>query len=86
MLIDQSHSNPGAGSQEPEASWWTDRQFREEGGFTEKLYRARRGWSGRRRGMAANTIRIKPPFCVTKADIDFIIKTLDEAFSIIEKG
>jgi hypothetical protein len=37
-------------------------------------------------GMAANTIRINPPFCITKADTDFIIKTLDEAFSIIEKG
>jgi 4-aminobutyrate aminotransferase-like enzyme len=39
-----------------------------------------------RGGMAANTIRIKPPFCVTKDDTDFIVKTLDEVFTIIEKG
>ncbi len=39
-----------------------------------------------RGGMAANTIRIKPPFCITKADTDFIIKTLDEAFTLIEKN
>ncbi|MGA2140077.1 MAG: aminotransferase class III-fold pyridoxal phosphate-dependent enzyme, partial [Verrucomicrobiia bacterium] len=39
-----------------------------------------------RGGMAGNTIRIKPPFCITKDDCDFIIKTLDEVFSIIEKG
>jgi 4-aminobutyrate aminotransferase-like enzyme len=38
-----------------------------------------------RGGMAANTIRIKPPFCITKSDTDFIIKTLDECFSIVEK-
>jgi len=36
--------------------------------------------------MAANTIRIKPLFCITKADTDFIVKTLDGAFSIIEKS
>jgi 4-aminobutyrate aminotransferase-like enzyme len=39
-----------------------------------------------RGGMAANTIRIKPPFCITKSDTDFIVKTLDEAFTMIEKG
>jgi len=39
-----------------------------------------------RGGMAANTIRIKPPLCITKADTEFIIKTLDEVFTIIEKG
>jgi alanine-glyoxylate transaminase/(R)-3-amino-2-methylpropionate-pyruvate transaminase len=39
-----------------------------------------------RGGMAGNTIRIKPPFCITKDDTDFIIKTLDEVFTIIEKG
>jgi 4-aminobutyrate aminotransferase-like enzyme len=36
--------------------------------------------------MAANTIRIEPLFCITKADTDFIVKTLDEAFTVIEKG
>jgi 4-aminobutyrate aminotransferase-like enzyme len=39
-----------------------------------------------RGGMAANTIRIKPPLCITSADTDFIIKTLDEVFTIIEKS
>ena len=39
-----------------------------------------------RGGMAANTIRIKPPFCITKDDTDFILKTLDEVFTIIEKN
>jgi alanine-glyoxylate transaminase/(R)-3-amino-2-methylpropionate-pyruvate transaminase len=39
-----------------------------------------------RGGMAANVIRIKPPLCITKDDCDFIIKTLDECFSIVEKG
>ena len=39
-----------------------------------------------RGGMAANTIRIKPPLCVTKSDTDFILKTLDEVFTIIEKS
>ena len=39
-----------------------------------------------RGGMAANTIRIKPPLCITSADTDFIIKTLEEVFTIIEKS
>lgn len=39
-----------------------------------------------RGGMAANTIRIKPPLCITKSDTDFIVKTLDEVFTIIEKS
>ncbi len=39
-----------------------------------------------RGGMAANTIRIKPPLCIDKNDCEFIIKTLDECFSIVEKG
>jgi alanine-glyoxylate transaminase/(R)-3-amino-2-methylpropionate-pyruvate transaminase len=39
-----------------------------------------------RGGMAANTIHIKPPFCITNADTDFIIKAFDEFFSIIERA
>jgi alanine-glyoxylate transaminase/(R)-3-amino-2-methylpropionate-pyruvate transaminase len=39
-----------------------------------------------RGAMAANVIRIKPPFCIDKNDCDFIIKTLDECFTIVEKG
>ena len=39
-----------------------------------------------RGGMAGNTIRIKPPLCIDKNDCDFILKTLDESFTIIEKG
>ena len=39
-----------------------------------------------RGGMAGNTIRVKPPFCITKDDTDFIVKTLDEVFTTIEKG
>ena len=39
-----------------------------------------------RGGMAANTIRIKPPLCITNADSDVIVKMLDEVFTIIEKG
>ena len=31
--------------------------------------------------MAGNCIRIKPPLCINKDDVDFIVKTLDEVFS-----
>ena len=37
-----------------------------------------------RGGMAANTIRIKLPLCIDKNDCEFIIKTLDECFTIVE--
>jgi 4-aminobutyrate aminotransferase-like enzyme len=36
--------------------------------------------------MAGNVVRIKPPYCVTKDDADFICATLDEGLGIIEKG
>ena len=36
--------------------------------------------------MAANTIRIKPPYCIDKADVAASLKALDESFTIIEKG
>ena len=31
-------------------------------------------------GMAGNVIRIKPPLCIDKGDVEFILKTLDEVF------
>lgn len=37
-------------------------------------------------GMAGNTIRIKPPLCITDDDVKFISKTLDEVFGIVSKG
>lgn len=36
--------------------------------------------------MAGNVVRIKPPYCITRDDADFICATLDECLSIIEKG
>ena len=35
--------------------------------------------------MAGNTIRIKPPLCIEKADADFIVETLDETLGLVEK-
>ena len=35
--------------------------------------------------MAGNVIRIKPPFCITKDDADFIARVLDETMSMVEK-
>ncbi|MEW6041860.1 MAG: aspartate aminotransferase family protein [Elusimicrobiota bacterium] len=35
--------------------------------------------------MAGNVIRIKPPYCVTRDDADFIVKTLDETLGVLEK-
>jgi len=35
--------------------------------------------------MAGNVIRIKPPFCITKDDADFIVKVLDENLGIVAK-
>ncbi len=36
-------------------------------------------------GMAANTVRIKPPLCITKEDSDFTANILDETLSMVEK-
>ncbi len=33
--------------------------------------------------MAGNTIRIKPPFCITRDDCDFIVATLDECLGLV---
>ena len=36
--------------------------------------------------MAGNVVRIKPPYCITKENADFICATLDECLGIIEKA
>ena len=35
-------------------------------------------------GLYRNVLRIKPPLCITKADIDFIVQVLDFALSSYE--
>ena len=35
-------------------------------------------------GMAGNCIRIKPPYCITDEDVDFIIKTLDVSLGLVK--
>ena len=32
-------------------------------------------------GLDANVLRIKPPMCITKADVDFAIDVLDQTLS-----
>jgi alanine-glyoxylate transaminase/(R)-3-amino-2-methylpropionate-pyruvate transaminase len=34
-------------------------------------------------GLHANTLRIKPPLCITKADADFMIDVLDAALAAV---
>ncbi|MEY2608280.1 MAG: alanine-glyoxylate transaminase / (R)-3-amino-2-methylpropionate-pyruvate transaminase, partial [Verrucomicrobiota bacterium] len=34
-------------------------------------------------GLYANTLRIKPPLCITKADADFMIDVLDAALAAV---
>ncbi len=31
-------------------------------------------------GLHSNTLRIKPPFCITKDDVTFLLEVLDAAF------
>ena len=35
-------------------------------------------------GLFGNTLRIKPPMCITKDDADFLVDTLDEVLSEVE--
>jgi len=37
-------------------------------------------------GLFGNTLRIKPPMCLTKDDADFLVDCLDEALSLAGKG
>lgn len=37
-------------------------------------------------GLAGNTLRIKPPLCITRADADFIADCLDEVLEIVAAG
>ena len=34
-------------------------------------------------GLAGNTLRIKPPMCITKTDADFLVDTVDEVLELI---
>jgi alanine-glyoxylate transaminase / (R)-3-amino-2-methylpropionate-pyruvate transaminase len=34
-------------------------------------------------GLAGNTLRIKPPMCITKTDADFLADCLDEVLEIV---
>ena len=36
-----------------------------------------------RSGLWGNTLRIKPPMCITKADADFMVEVLGEALSSV---
>jgi alanine-glyoxylate transaminase / (R)-3-amino-2-methylpropionate-pyruvate transaminase len=35
-------------------------------------------------GLLGNTLRIKPPLCITAADVDFVLEVLDEALGKVE--
>jgi alanine-glyoxylate transaminase/(R)-3-amino-2-methylpropionate-pyruvate transaminase len=37
-------------------------------------------------GLDGNVLRIKPPMCVTKADVDFALDVFDRAFGSIGRG
>ena len=34
-------------------------------------------------GLSGNTLRIKPPMCITKADADFMLAVIDEALGSV---
>jgi alanine-glyoxylate transaminase/(R)-3-amino-2-methylpropionate-pyruvate transaminase len=37
-------------------------------------------------GLDGNTLRIKPPMCLTAADVDFALDVLDQALAKVERG
>jgi alanine-glyoxylate transaminase / (R)-3-amino-2-methylpropionate-pyruvate transaminase len=37
-------------------------------------------------GLFGNTLRIKPPMCITKGDVDFMVDCLDEVLGIVAGG
>jgi len=37
-------------------------------------------------GLDGNTLRIKPPMCLTAGDVDFALEVLDEALARVERG
>src|SRR5262249_863993 len=39
-----------------------------------------------RGGLFGNTLRVKPPMCLTKNDADFLADCLDEVFEVVEAG
>jgi alanine-glyoxylate transaminase/(R)-3-amino-2-methylpropionate-pyruvate transaminase len=36
-------------------------------------------------GLLGNTLRIKPPMCLTKDDADFLVDCLDEVLTIVTR-
>jgi alanine-glyoxylate transaminase/(R)-3-amino-2-methylpropionate-pyruvate transaminase len=36
-------------------------------------------------GLDGNVLRIKPPMCVTAADVDFALEVMDEALKMVEQ-
>ena len=36
-------------------------------------------------GLFGNTLRIKPPMCITAADVDFTLEVLDAALTRVER-
>ena len=64
-----------------------DRQTKEPGGVeAAKVLELckERGLILGKGGIFGNTLRLKPPMCITKSDADFLVDCLDEVFGIVE--